>query len=228
MGKFIVIEGMDGSGKSTQTKKLNEYLNKHGYKVKTFHFPSGEGFYGNIVNRFLRGDYGRAEDVDPYFAAFVFAGDRKEMSDTVNGWLEEYDIVLMDRYTFSNIAYQCAKIDSVKEQKKLRDWIFTLEFDIFNIPKPDMSIFLGVPMSFVKHQLGRERVGEERDYLNGKADIHEKDMSLQYRVGEQYRIMCSERDEMVMMDCTNDQGHMLNGDRIHKNIIKLLKEKEII
>lgn len=228
MGKFIVIEGMDGSGKSTQTKKLNEYLNNLGYKVKTFHFPSGEGFYGNIVNGFLRGDFGRAEAVDPYFAAFIFAGDRKEMSETVKEWLEEFDVVLLDRYTFSNIAYQCAKLSGAKEQKKLRDWIFALEFEVFNIPKPDLSVFLGVPMSFVKHQLGKERFGEERDYLNGRADIHEKDMSLQYKVGEQYRIMCGEHEEMVMIDCTNDQGHMLNGEKIHKKIINLLKEKEII
>ncbi|MDO4482205.1 MAG: dTMP kinase [Bacillota bacterium] len=227
MGKFIVIEGMDGSGKSTQTKKLFDYLTGMGLKVKTFHFPSGEGFYGNLVNSFLRGDFGRAEEVDPYFAAFVFAGDRKSMAEKVEEWLKEYDIVLMDRYVYSNAAYQCAKVRSPKEQKKLREWIFRLEFEVFDIPRPDMSIFLGVPVSFVRHQLERERTGDERAYLEGKEDIHEKDMNLQYRVGEQYRIMCGEDRGMYLLDCTNDNGHMLSGDRIHKKIIMLLKENDI-
>ncbi len=228
MGKFIVLEGMDGSGKSTQTKRLTEYLSKRGLRVKTFHFPSGEGFYGNMVNSFLKGEFGRAEDVDPYFAAFVFAGDRKELAGRVRQWLEEYDVVLLDRYTFSNAAYQCAKIANKNRQRKLRRWIFNLEFNVFNIPKPDVSIFLGVPMSFVKHQLARERKGDERDYLGGKDDIHEKDISLQYKVNEQYNIMCRNSAEIVLLDCCNEDGKMLDGDKIHKNIIRLLKEKGII
>lgn len=228
MGKFVVIEGMDGSGKSTQTKKLCAYLDSLGLKVKTFHFPSGEGFYGKLVSSFLRGELGRAEDVDPYFAAFVFAGDRKEMSDTVRQWLEEYDIVLMDRYVYSNAAYQCAKIQSTKEQKKLREWIFKLEFEVFDIPRPDLSVFLGVPVSFVRHQLEKERAGEERAYLEGKTDIHENDISLQYRVGEQYRIMCARQEEMHLLDCTDDMGHMLPGDSIHKKLVNLLQENNIL
>lgn len=228
MGRFIVIEGMDGSGKSTQTKRLTEFLERKGLKVKSFHFPSGEGFYGNMVNSFLRGEFGKADDVDPYFAAFLFAGDRRDMSEKVNEWLQEYDIVLLDRYAFSNIAYQCAKIGDRESKDELRRWIFRTEFDVFKIPKPDVSLFLGVPMSFVKSRLSAERTGSERDYLNGGTDIHENDISLQYRVNEQYHIMCSEYDEITMIDCGDEHGRMLESDEIHEKIIELLKMKNII
>lgn len=228
MGRFIVMEGMDGSGKSTQTKRLTAYLEGKGLKVKSFHFPSGEGFYGNLVNSFLRGEFGQADDVDPYFAAFLFAGDRRDMSEKVNAWLKEYDVVLFDRYAFSNIAYQCAKVEGKERQEVLRKWIFHTEFDVFGIPKPDVSVFLGVPMSFVQSRLSAERTGSERDYLNGAEDIHENDISLQYRVNEQYHIMCSEIDDITMIDCADEQGNMLESDEIHGKIIKLLKESGIV
>ena len=228
MGKFIVIEGTDGAGKSTQTKRLAEYLKKKGLRVKTFHFPSGKGFYGEIVNAFLRGDYGKVEEVDPYFVAFAFAGDRKETAEEVRRWLQEYDVVLMDRYTFSNIAYQCAKLEEEQEQKKLMDWIFRLEFEVFRIPKPDLSVFLNVPESFTRRQLDRERTGAEREYLRGKSDVHEDSLELQRRVRKQYTVMCREYAEIVLLDCTNENGAMLHGDKIQKRIIRLLREAGII
>ncbi len=228
MGKIVVIEGMDGSGKSTQTKRLYNYLVRQGLRVKQFHFPSGEGFYGDMVNSFLRGEYGDADNVDPYFAAFAFAGNRKETDGRLRKWMREYDIILLDRYTFSNIAYQCAKLRSRKEQRKLSEWIYRLEFRDFGIPKPDISIFMGVPMSFVRHQLMRSRSGSEREYLKGEEDIHEKDISLQYRVASQYRQLCEKYDELVLLECTDENGRMISGDRIHRKIIDMLENYGII
>ena len=228
MGKFIVLEGMDGSGKSTQTKRLTEYLKGRGLNVKTFHFPSEKGFYGKTVSAFLRGDFGKAEEVDPYFAAFIFAGDRRDMAEEVRSWISEYDVVLLDRYSFSNNAYQCAKLDNEEEISALSGWIMSLEFETFGIPRPDLSIFLSVPQTFVAKQLRKERRGEERKYLEGKQDIHENASGLQEKVGAMYRKMCSEYDELVLVDCADENGKMLDSGKIQKRIVNLLIEKEII
>ncbi len=214
---------MDGSGKSTQVRRLTEHFEESGLKVKSFHFPSEKGFYGEAVSAFLRGDFGAADTVDPYFAAFIFAGDRRDMADTLRKWIEEYDVVLLDRYSFSNNAYQCAKLSDQKEREKLSKWIMDLEFNVFGIPRPDLSIFLSVPQNFVKKQLNKDRKGAERKYLKGKTDIHEKDNGLQERVGEMYRSMCEEFPELVLVDCTDDNGKMLNSKRIQEKILSLIE-----
>lgn len=226
MGRFIVLEGMDGSGKSTQVRLLTEYFNKQGLRVKSFHFPSEKGFYGEAVSAFLRGDFGDAGSVDPYFAAFIFAGDRRDMAPTLRKWLEDYDVVLLDRYSFSNNAYQCAKISDPEERTRLSNWIMDLEFNVFGIPRPDLSIFLSVPQTFVKDQLEKERTGAERDYLEGKSDIHEADAGLQERVGNMYREMCGKYEELVLIDCADENGRMLGSGEIEKKILELIGKSE--
>ena len=229
MGKFIVIEGTDGSGKSTQTGKLTQYLKARGLRVKQFHFPSGEGFYGRAINSFLKGDLGSAEEVDPYYVAFLFARDRVQMADRVRKWIEEYDIVLMDRYAYSNVAYQCAKLDQKpKEREKLYRWIVDMEFASGEIPIPDLCLYLGVPRAFSERKLTEERTGEDREYLEGGTDIHEQNLSLQQGVAGVYREMCREFDEMVYVECGDASGEMLKSDEIHQKIVKLLEERRVL
>ena len=113
--KLFVIEGVDGAGKSTQIKMLRDFFSGKGYSCEYLHFPRTEApYFGELIARFLRGEFGSLNEVDPYLVAMLYAGDRKDASDIIKNWLKEGKIVLLDRYTYSNIAYQCAKLNDDK------------------------------------------------------------------------------------------------------------------
>jgi len=120
-------------------------------------------FFGELIARFLRGEFGSLGEVNPWLVAMLYAGDRKDASELIRGWLIKGSIVILDRYTYSNIAYQCAKISDIKEQEKLMKWILDLEFSHFSIPKPDLNIFLDVPFTFTEKKLSVSRTGETED-----------------------------------------------------------------
>ncbi|MBP1666945.1 MAG: tmk, partial [Bacteroidetes bacterium] len=186
--KLFVVEGVDGSGKSTQIRLLNDYFSKKGYRCEYLHFPRTDApFFGELIARFLRGEFGSLGEVNPWLVAMLYAGDRMDASELISGWLSKGCIVLLDRYTYSNIAYQCAKLSDILEQEKLMKWILDLEFSHFSIPKPDLNIFLDVPFTFTEKKLSDSRTGEDRRYLNGTKDIHEESLSFQERVREIYR-----------------------------------------
>ncbi|NSW95727.1 MAG: thymidylate kinase, partial [Bacteroidales bacterium] len=104
--KLIVIEGIDGSGKSTQIGLLHSHFAREGYDCRYLHFPRTDApYFGELIARFLRGEFGSLKDLDPYLVAMLYAGDRKDASEIIQGWLRENKIVLLDRYTYSNIAY---------------------------------------------------------------------------------------------------------------------------
>ena len=184
---LIVLEGLDGAGKSTQVKKLREYLEKVTPSLEYIHFPRyGAPVYGDLISRFLRGDFGTNETVHPQLVALLFAEDRHGAGPGIRKALEEGKTVLLDRYVYSNIAYQCAKLHDVTERKNLRDWILTTEYGPFNLPRPDINIFLDVPIDFVKENLASHREGADRAYLEGTQDIHEASISFQKDVREMY------------------------------------------
>ena len=117
--------------------------------------------------------------------------------------------VLLDRYVYSNIAYQCAKLSDSNEAESLRDWIFNTEYGDFALPKPDLNIFLDVPIGFVESKLKSQRGGADRDYLEGGQDIHEADIEFQKRVRDIYRRQCELDPKFIRIDCSDDYGQML-------------------
>lgn len=135
-----------------------------------------------MVARFLRGELGALDQVNPYLVALIYAGDRAEAAPMIRRWLEAGKFVIVDRYVYSNVGYQCAKIDDPADRERLREWIIDLEYGHNGIPQPDLSLFLDVPFSFTQRKLTEQREGDDRDYLKGKADIHEASLSLQERV----------------------------------------------
>ena len=133
----MVVEGVDGSGKSTQIKLMKNYLEDHGVPYRYVHFPrTDSGIYGELIARFLRGDFGSLNSVDPYLVALIYAGDRKDAAIQIREWLDQGYLVLLDRYVYSNIAFQCAKIHERKKQEALKDWILNLEYGYNQIPTP--------------------------------------------------------------------------------------------
>lgn len=227
--KLFVIEGIDGAGKSTQIKLLRDFFSNKGYTCEYLHFPRTEApFFGELIARFLRGEFGLLNDVDPYLVAMLYACDRKDASTMISTWLTEGKIVLLDRYTYSNIAYQCAKLTNVQEQDKLMQWILSLEFNHLDIPKPALNIFLDVPFAFTEKNLSKTRTGNDRKYLEGTRDIHEESMTFQKMVRDIYLRVSRSDDQLAVIDCSNIKGDMLQSSEIFNLIIKILLERALI
>ena len=225
---LIVLEGLDGAGKSTQVKLLKGYLAGKGVNLRYLHFPRYDApLYGDLIGKYLRGDLGSIEQVHPQIVALLFALDRMDAAATIKEWLAAGDCVLLDRYVYSNIAYQCAKMatqeqfGAQREQlaEELRKWIFDTEYNRYAIPKPDLNLFLDVPISFVDTKLKESRSGDDdRDYLNGKSDIHEADIKFQVSVREFYLKQTAADKDFVRICCEDAQGNMLPPADIFNNI----------
>lgn len=226
--KLIVIEGLDGAGKSTQISLLKEWFAGQHLQSRHIHFPrTGTPYFGELIARFLRGEYGNIESVDPYLVAMLFAGDRRDASPMIETWLEEKYFVILDRYTYSNIAYQCAKMKNATEAARLKNWIINLEFEHFGIPKPDINIFLDVPFKFTEEKLLSKREGDDRTYLNGNSDIHESSLDFQKRVRQIYIDVAADDPALQIINCRNDDGTMAPPDKIFRLIMTKLSEKSI-
>ena len=219
--KFIVIEGLDGSGKSTQLKLLTEYLERQNYKHKYLHFPRTDSpVYGELIARFLRGELGDIDTVNPYLISLIYAGDRKDASGMIQNWLSDNYIVIADRYMYSNIAFQCAKLKDEKEREKLAVWIKDFEYNYNKIPEPHLNLFLNVPFEFTERSLTKNRTGQDRDYLKGVNDIHEENLDFQRKVLDVYLWQVDRNDDFEMVDCRDDEGGILNPEKISDLIIR--------
>lgn len=214
-GKLIVIDGADGSGKTTQVKLLVKYLNKKGCRVKAMDFPCYDTFFGKMVADYLNGKLGTLSEINPKLAALLYALDRYDQKDKICSWLNEGAIVVLDRYVESNLAYSAAKV-SQADATKLINWIKKLEYEKLNLPKADMVVFLNVARVFSRKLIeGREK----KEYLQGsKDDIHEKDWQFQQRVLDNYIQLAKELDWKII-DCTRN-GTLLSKDEIFKKVYR--------
>jgi dTMP kinase len=227
--KFFVVEGIDGAGKSTQIKLLKKFFSQKGYSCQYLHFPRTEApFFGELIARFLRGEFGSLNEVNPWLVAMLYAGDRKDAASLISGWLNEGKIVLLDRYTYSNIAYQCAKLNDTAEQNLLMKWILDLEFIHFGIPEPGLNIFLDVPFSFTEKKLSSSRTGSDRKYLNGTPDIHENSLAFQKSVREMYLNVAKSDQRLCVINCSDKAGNMLPPEYISSLIIEEIAKRKII
>ena len=216
---FIVLEGLDGAGKSTQINLLQKYLDEKGKRYKFLHFPRFDtpGF-GEMIARFLRGEFGAVDDVNPYLVALLFAGDRRVAASMIRTWVNEGRIVILDRYVTSNIAYQCAKVKDPEEREKLREWILQMEYEVNSIPQPDLTLFLDVPFGFTEKSLSKNREGDDREYLQGKEDIHEASLDLQQTVREVYLAEAEKDPVFRVISCSGHNGCMLQPEETFAKI----------
>ncbi|MCR5352151.1 MAG: thymidylate kinase [Bacteroidales bacterium] len=216
---LIVIEGLDGAGKSTQVRMFREYLAGVCTTLEYIHFPRYDApVYGGLIGKFLRGGFGSIESVHPQLVALLFAEDRHDAAPDIRRILRSGGTVLLDRYVYSNIAYQCAKLPSDAEAEELREWINNTEYGQFGLPRPDLNIFLDVPIGFVEQSLASQRNGDERNYLHGAQDIHEADIAFQRRVREMYRRQAALDPHFIIVDCSDDEGRMLPPESIFNKI----------
>jgi dTMP kinase len=205
-GKLIVLEGTDGAGKSTQLELIKQHLYKHKLTFDFLHFPKyGHNEFSKVIAAFLRGEYGKADEVNPYFVANIYAMDRFLFLPELNEMLEENDVVILDRYVFSGMAFQAGKYKNAEGAQRIIDWIDQFEFEFLDLPYPDLTLFLDVPMNVVKERLENQRDGADREYLQGKQDIHEQDLEFQSRVRDAYIKNLKDYEDYEIVPC------MVNG-----------------
>lgn len=174
MGKLIVIEGTDSSGKETQTKRLFEKLEEKGLKVKKISFPNYDSPACEPVKMYLAGAFGEdAMKVNPYPVSTMYAIDRYASFKT--DWEKFYNedgIIVTDRYVTSNMVHQASKIKDLDEKKQYLNWLEDLEYEKMGIPRPDLVIFLNMPTD-----MAVKLMAERKNKITGeeKKDIHERD-----------------------------------------------------
>ncbi len=228
-GKLIVFEGIDGSGKSTQANLLIDTLKRGGQNVAQIDFPQYRQKSAGLIEEYLNGEYGTSKEVGPYRAAILFACDRYDASFKVKEWLNQGKIVISDRYMASNIGHQAGKISSLKERKKFIKWVYDLEYNIFEIPKPDLYFFLKVPPTIAYQLSGDikdpEKRKKKRIYLGKEIrDIHEKDICHLEDSFDSYMLATTEfTQDFKTIECL-DNNELLSPKVIHEKIWKIIKQ----
>lgn len=213
-GKLITIEGIDGSGKGTQASLLIEALKQRGEKVKMYSFPAYETtFFGKEIGAFLRGEFGSFDDVHPKLAAILFASDRLEQKPNLLNDLDEGYFVICDRYVESNAAHQCAKLKE-QEQSGFIAWIKELEYSVHCLPKPDLTFFLDLPLSFSKELVLKKKA---RSYTEEKEDIQEAQHGYLEKVYSAYKQL-QQAEGWFSIDCV-EKGSLKTIETIHSAIV---------
>lgn len=222
MGKLFVIDGTDGSGKQTQFKKLQERLTKEGIDYKTVSFPNYDSPSSSLVKMYLAGEFGEnAKHVSPYIASTFYAADRYA---TFKKELEEYynngGTILADRYTTANMIHQAGKIQDKNERKKLLDWIWDFEFNLYGLPVPSEVFLLKMPPE-VSIELMKDR--ENKFTHEAAKDIHERDKN---HLIDAYNAACDVAKDYgwFTIECVKD-GKIRTIEDIHEEIYKELKNK---
>ena len=220
MGKLIVIEGAcDGIGKTTQFNLLKKRLLEDGEKVVYHHFPTYNTYQGKAVEKYLKGDYGKPNDLSPYFINSLYANDRAiTWHENLKEKFDNGSIILLDRYTTSSLIYQAALIDNLEERKKFIDYITEFEYQKLGIKEPDKVIFLTAPFDLVTNL---RNCRTQNDGI--ESDIHESNIEFMKKVYENALFVASYLN-WDKVEC-NSNGKMKSIEEIHKEVYKLVKSK---
>ena len=220
MGKLIVIDGIDGSGKNTQARLLTDKLTKAGVKVCFVEIPDYSSDASALIKMYLGGEFGpSANALDAYQASVLFAVERFASYRT--GWKKDYDdntLILCDRYVTSNMIHQAAKIKDAHLKNKFLDWLWDFEYNIYNMPQPDKVLFLDMPVEF-----SIELMKNRDNKITGtqKKDVHESDR--QY-LAESYFNACyvADKYKWERICCVSD-GILRSPEDISAELFEIVK-----
>lgn len=212
--QIIAIEGIDGSGKNTQSRQLVENLSKQGYEVAFIGFPCySETFFGTEIGRYLNGEFGTLDGVHPKLASLLYAGDRFEKKAFIEQSLAQGKVLVIDRYVSSNIAHQGAKLAG-EERQVLCQWLEHLEYEVYGLPKPGLNILLNMDVTSSTELVLKKAA---RDYTDKKQDLHEADTSYMDKVAQVY-YQLSQAPDWYRVECI-DHGSVRSVDDIAAEIL---------
>jgi len=214
VGKLIVIDGIDGSGKTTQVELLTKYLTEKNIPFEIISFPQyGKNKYAIQIKKYLQGKMGRIEDLDPYSIAKLYASDRLTVKDLIRGWLDQGKLVIANRYVSSNKAHQGANLVD-KEREKFLKWLEELEYQTNGMPKPNLTILLKLDA----------KVGQQNAIKDHLKDIHEENLVHEEKAAKIYLKLSKTEKNWAVVNCMDD-GVMRIPQDIHQEIIRILSDK---
>lgn len=213
-GKLIVIDGIDGAGKATQSARLIERLHAEGYHTATFDFPQYDQFFGRVVGRYLRNEFGPVQAISPYLSNFMYAADRWSRREAIEAALSTGKVVIMNRYVPSNLAFGAARLPP-RQRAEFQAWTKQLEYEQFQIPREDLTIFLALSVATSQRLI---RTKQARSYLNGRRrDANERDRTFMATVAREYERYCRTEPTARLVRCER-AGQLLPIDQIHERI----------
>ncbi len=222
-GKLIVIDGTDGSGKATQVDLLAKRLKKEGRTVKIVDFPEYyKNFFGAFIGHCLSEQYYKFLHVHPKIVSVMYAADRWESSEELRNWLKKGYIVIANRYVSANQIHQAGKIKSVKKRNDFMKWLDKMEYEIFEIPRPDITLYLDLPTEIVLKLLRDRNLKLERAYLKKKKDVHEKDVNFLINSRKSALKLVKEIPNFIKIECS-EKGKILSREIIHQEIYKKVR-----
>lgn len=212
-GKFIVIDGIDGSGKATQVKLLAERLENAGYKIKTIDFPRyQDNFFGQFIGQCLAGKHGDFLKLDPYITSVVYAADRFESSQMIAQWLAAGYFVLADRYVSANQIHQGSKLANDQDRDEFIAWLEQMEYGVFHLPKPDRTFFLQMELDVSRQLILEKNKLHKNQFLKGKVDQYEKSAEHQKLALQTARVL-AEKNGWEVIDCS-ENGQLMTKEKI--------------
>jgi dTMP kinase len=220
-GKFIALEGIDGSGKRTQLDALTLALARRGVAFSEISFPNYSGFFGKLVAQYLNGDFGPLAAVDPHFSALLYAGDRLESKPFIEQALATGRTLLADRYVASNLAHQGARVPR-SAREAFFAWLKQLEYGVYALPAEDFVIYLRVPVAQANRLIGRKAA---RQYTPLGRDLHEADVVHLQAAAEVYEEL-ARQSHWLRIDCFDDAAGMLRPPaEIHEELLAALEAR---
>ena len=224
-GKFVVIDGTDGSGKTTQVAYLNRRLKKDGYKTKVVDFPVYyKNFFGKFIGHCLSEQYYNWLNIHPKIASVMYAADRWESSEEIRKWLKNGYIVIANRYVSANQIHQGGKIKSAKKRADFIKWLNQMEYEVFKIPKPDITLYLSLPINIILQLLkDRNSSKMKREYLKKKKDVHENDVNFLINSRKSALKLIKEIPNFIKIECS-EKGKILSREQIHELVYKEVRK----
>lgn len=215
---LVAFEGIDGTGKGTQARRLKDHLTEQGHKTALISFPRyEETLFGQAVGEFLNGRFGALDEVDPFLVSLLYAGDRFESRGLLIAAMAENDVVVLDRYVASNVAHQGAK-RSGNDRRELIDRIRTIEYGLYRLPQPDVVLLLDLPVAEAQKLIA---VKAARSYTDRKADLQEADAVYLNRVRDVYLSLADDQPLWSRVDSLRD-GRLRTVEEIGEEIIEKL------
>lgn len=223
-GRLIVIDGTDGSGKATQVALLAKRLKKEGYNVKLVDFPEYyKNFFGKFIGHCLKEQYYNWVNIHPKIASIAYAADRFESKEKIEGWLSKGYIVIANRYVSANQIHQGGKIASSKKRSDYLKWLDEMEYKVFKIPRPDLTLYLSLPIPVILKLIEQRNKEMKRKYLGKKKDVHEANRTFLENSRKSAMWLATQLKNFKKIECAK-KGGILSREVIHEMVYEEVKK----